>query len=290
MGLLLMHTWRHALIAMALSMIPHLAAHAAGDGIEGALSIEKERVEEGSDFTLTLTITGSGKPESFVLEQPLLPKLKYLDLVTCEQRNEAAVRSGKELFTITISYTLRAKEAGEEKIPDLEVKYRKVGERESRTLRVGGVKVLVEQRSSGGRGYGAVVVLAGAGIAAVILIARFYAARRARSHGETGSQEDAPVEEPETSLAAVVALSRMEDAQKLKREGRWGEYGSAVLDAVSEYFERCDDPELRELIESLRDLCEKTRYAHDEDAERGIEACARKAEIFFKKKIRESVK
>ncbi|MCX6355936.1 MAG: BatD family protein [Candidatus Aureabacteria bacterium] len=290
MGIRLVHTWRQALIAMALSMSPHLAAHGADDDIHGVLSIGKGRVGKGSDVTLALTITGSGKPESFFLEQPLLPKLKYLDLVTREQRNEAAVRSGKELFTITIFYTLRAKEAGEENIPDLEVKYRKAGERESRTLQVSGVKVLVEQRSRGGRGYGGVVVLAGAGIAAVILIALFYAARRARSHGEIEPREGASVEEPETSLAAVVVLSRMEDAHKLKGEGRWGEYGAEILGAISEYSERGDEPELRELIESLRDLCGKARYARDEDAERNIEASARQAEIFFKKKIRESMK
>lgn len=82
----------------------------------------------------------------------------------------------------------------------------------------------------------------------------------------------------------------LEGAHGLKAAGEWGEYGAQIFAALSAYLERNSAGEIEKLREALGALCERVRYAKDREAERGIEECARKAEIFFKNEIRKQFK
>jgi hypothetical protein len=79
----------------------------------------------------------------------------------------------------------------------------------------------------------------------------------------------------------------MEEASRLKIDGDMGGYCTGILEAISGYLKEGGAAEIERIAERLNELCERVKYASDEEAEREIEGVRRKAELFFKKEIRE---
>lgn len=255
---------------------------------KGTLSADRTYVATGEMVRLLLRISGEGNPRACTLEQPTLPALAHLELVTVSQRNEVAFRSGTQVFSTTFLYTLRARAPGGERIPAIQVRYKAEGDRESRTIAVEGLEIVVREGRRVSRRAIALIVLVAAGGA--LLGAAWRLRARKLKRGARGVKAGAPggsaAGGDEKSRAAVGALAVVEDARGLKVAGAWGEYGAQIFAALSAYLERDSAAEVEELREALGALCERVRYAKDREAERGIEECARKAEIFFKNKIR----
>ncbi len=258
---------------------------------KGVLSADKKQVVVGETVHLLLDISGGEGLRAGVFEQPALPMLAHLALLTVGQRNELAFRSGGRVFSTTFLYTLKARSPGAEKIPAIQVKYRGVGDGESHTISVEGLEITIGEGRRVERRTVALVILVIAGGA--LLGAAWRMRARRRKGGDVESKmpecEGPGSAEREKSRGAVEALAMLEDAHGLKTAGEWGEYGARITAALSAYLERDSSAEIEKLKGGADALCERVRYAKDRDAERGIEECARKAEIFFKNKIRESI-
>jgi hypothetical protein len=145
---------------------------------KGYLSADKKRVVVGETLHLLLTINGGEGLRAAAFEQPRLPALAHLDLLTVGQRNELAFRSGGRVFSTTFLYTLKARSPGVENIPPVQVKYRDKGEGESRAITVAGLEIEIVEGRSIGRRKIALVVLVVAGGALVLV------AWRMRSRGK----------------------------------------------------------------------------------------------------------
>ena len=247
---------------------------------KGTLSADRKQVATGETVRLLLRISGEGKPSACIPEQPDLPALTHLKLLTVSQRNEVAFRSGAQVLSTIFLYTLEAQSPGRERIPAIQVNYKTGGGRESRTIAVEGLEIVVGEGRHINRCIIALIVLVGAGGA---LLGAAWRMRARKVERGAGGMEAAA---PGGSVAAVEALAMVEDARGLKVAGEWGEYGARILAALATCLERDSAEDVEELREALGALCERVRYARDREAERGIEECARKAEIFFKNKIR----
>jgi len=258
---------------------------------KGALSADTTHVVAGETVRLLLRISGGGDLRAAAFEQPTLPALTHLGLMTVSQRNEVAFRSGEQVFSTTFLYTLTARSPGSEKIPGIRVKYRAEGDRESRAIAVDGLEIVIGERRHISRRAIALIMLVVAGSALL------RAAWRQRARGPKGTSGGLKAPEhggfvaadKEKSRAAVEGLAMVEDARGLKLAGEWGHYGARVMAALSAYLEREPAAEVEKLRETVRALGERVRYARDREAEGGIEECARKAEIFFKNEIRKQL-
>lgn len=253
--------------------------------LNGTLSADRETVRPGETVTLLLKVSGGEESKSYQIEQPDLPDLKQFTLLSVSQRNETDISGGKERFSVSFLYRLGAGEAGAEKIPGIEVRYREKGESESRVLSVSGIELIVKE-AGWGRGRTILLVLLSAGIVAV-LIALY------RKKGQVGPGE-APAAPGEVgrgkSGAAVRALARLEEASRLKLEGDSGGYCGGILEALSEYLKEDRDREIDDIARRLNKLCERAKYASDRASEHEVEELGRRAEIFFKKRIREELR
>jgi len=258
---------------------------------KGTLSADRTYVATGKMVRLLLRISGEGNPHACTLEQPVLPALAHLELVTVSQRNEVAFRSGTQVFSTTFLYTLKAHSPGGERIPAIQVRYKAEGDRESRTIAVEGLEIVVGEGPHVSHRVIALIILVAAGGALLGTAWRLRARKLERGAGgvKAGAPGGSVAAGDEKSRAAVGALAMVEDAHGLKVAGEWGEYGAQIFAALSSYLERDSAAEAEKLREALGALCERVRYAKDREAERGIEDCARKAEIFFKDKIRKQL-
>lgn len=268
-----------ALIATLLVGSPLTAGE-----LKTEVSFDRAQLVSGEDVRLTIAVHGEGTPDEYIVEQPQLGEMKLLELRGVEQRNEVTVGSAKELFTLTFIYTLRAKGAGEESLSPLQVKYKKQGDAGSRTLQTEGAKVVVASRGPAIPPRVFLAVLAGLGIAILMVFRRLRAGRRKEMAARVSPVGDTRAD------AASAALSAVEEANALRLEGDFGAYGAKISAALSAYAGKEPSAEIAGELDRLRLLCERVRYAADRDAENGIESIARKAELFFKKKIREEAR
>jgi len=168
-----------ALIAAAAifgaALLPFSSA--CSQTLRGGLALSSPVVEQGGYVTITLTISGKGNPAAFVLEQPALPPLRRLELVGVDQKNEISASPGGESFDFVISYKLKAKETGEQKIPTFNVKYKKgddVG-----AVPVEGTRITINRSGRGPWTYAALAVAATSGASAFVLFRRLLSKRRA---------------------------------------------------------------------------------------------------------------
>ncbi len=258
---------------------------------KGDLSADTTHVVAGETVRLLLRISGGEELRAASFEQPILPTLAHLELISVSQRNEVAFRPGGQFFSTTFLYTLRARSPGSEKIPGIQVKYKVDGEKESRTVAVDGLEIVVAERRNINRRAIALIMLVVAG-GALLRSAWRRRSRKPEGRGEV-SKPAAPggftAADKQKSRAAVEGLAMVEGARGLKLAGEWGQYGARVMAALSAYLEREPAAEVEKLREKVCALCERVRYAKDREAEKGIEECARKAEIFFKNEIRKQL-
>lgn len=256
----------------------------------GALSADKTRVAEGGTVRLALTVAGPASARGRQILQPTLPPMERFELLSTGQRNEAVIAGEGGSFTATFLYTLRAKKAGEERIPAVQV--REKGERGEKgekredgkedtelLLTVDGLTLTVEPA---GRAVsrGGLVVAVIAGISALALTASCLARGRRRP-------PSAPAASPPRGGHALSALAAMEDARPLLHSGDWGVYAERIQCAIADYAVREGNGELAALAGSLVALCERVRYARDEEAEREIREGVRRAERILRLKLRE---
>ena len=269
--------------AAALLSIPGSARAA---GVTGVLTADRTRVAEGGTVRLALTITAPGFAREYRVAQPVLPPLKRFDLISTGQRNEAVSGADGGTYSATFLYALRAKSAGTEEIPAIDVKGAK-GEKgkEETLLTVAGIALTVEPAGRVVYRWGlAIAVIAGAAGAA--LAVSCLARRRRRTVPPPAPREAA---ESRRHEGAIDALAAMEDARALRLSGDWGAYAARIHQALAACAARGGGAELSAIAETLEGVCERVRYARDAEAERGIQECVRKAELILKQKIREGV-
>jgi hypothetical protein len=248
--------------------------------LTGALSSDRGQVAHGETARLALSVTGGEC--LFSVEQPTLPRLTHFNLLGTAQRNEVDLTAGGPRFSTTFIYTLRAVSPGQEAIAAIQVAYREKEQGERRTLTVPGITLVVQGRSRAVARTAVVVLFSCAGAAVFIMLRR----RRAQAGAPAPS---VAAEGPPGAGVAAAALARIEDARRLRTAGKWGAYGDEVLSALSEVAGREPSAGCDAMAADLRGFCERVRYAGDESAERGIEECVRKIEVFLKEKIRDSM-
>jgi len=263
------------------------ARPARAGGLTGALAADKSRVAEGGIVRLVLTVSGPASSPAIRLLQPLFPPTERFELLSTGQRNEISIGKDGETFSAAFLYTLRAREAGEERIPAFEVR-EKVGdgeqgekggeERDTLLLTVEGITLVVEPPGRGVYRAG-IVVAAVAGLSAAALAASCLARRR---------RPLSAAPPPPRGGCALAALAAMEDARPLLGAGDRGAYAGAIHPALAECAAREGDEELAALAGSLAALRERVRYAKDEEAEREIRDGVRRAEQILKRKLRDA--
>ena len=264
--------------AVLMAVLP-----AEGAELKGAVSVEKERVAVGDTVKLLVKVTGGGSADAWRIEQPELPGLRRLSLKGVSQRNEAFFDDGGSRFTVSFLYTLAAEKPGKEDVPAIEVSYSAPGGKGKKTLKLSGIAVEVTPApGTWTRALAVVAVAAGAG--AILIVVGLVRRRRRR-------EPPAPVERKEERDvdAPVVALGRIEDARRLDLEGDRGGYCSEVRAALEDYFGSSGDEEARGLVEGLADLCERVKFAGDEEAGRELDDVVRRALLLLRKRIREQL-
>ncbi|MCX6356809.1 MAG: BatD family protein [Candidatus Aureabacteria bacterium] len=255
----------------------------SAEGLRGALGVDTLRATVGETVLLTLTLSGEGEAGAFRIQPPALPALGHFALVETGQRNEVSWKGGKELFSVACTYTLRATSPGDESIGTIQVVYEQKGKDGSNTLAVDGVRITAVPRTAPRVIVSALGLLVLFCIVALVVLLRGIARRK---------REAAKLVLPSMAVAdpAVAALARIENSRRLKVEGNWGAYGAEVAAALAGYLTASPVPEMEALQGEIEPLCERVRYASDRDAEHRIEECTRKAELFFKTKIKETFK
>ena len=261
-------------------------------GVTGVLTADRTRVAEGGTVRLALTVTAPGSAREGQVAQPVLPPLKRFDLISTGQRNEAVFSADGGTYSTTFLYALRAKSAGTEEIPAIEVRgAREEGEKgvkgvkgeKGPLLTVAGIALTVEPAGRVVYRWGlAIAVIAGAAGAALAVSCL---ARRRRRPVPPPAQRGAA--ESRRHEGATDALAAMEDARALRLAGDWGAYAARIHQALAACAARGGGAELSAIAETLKGVCERVRYARDAEAERGVQECVRKAELILKQKIRE---
>jgi hypothetical protein len=275
---------QRARIAGVIAVLLMVAAPGAADQLKGTLSADREAVRLGDEVTLLLELSGSGEAHFYEVEQPDLAALDRFSLVAVSQRNETDLGAAGEEFSIRFLYRIKAVKAGTESIPYIGVRYRKEGESEYRVLKVNGLDIVV---GAAGMGFGERLFLLLIAVVVVLLLVVIYRTRR--KAGRREKQVEPKAAGFEKSDAAVKALARVEEKDRLRINGDMGGYCTGLLEAVEEYL--AEDPESQRSLMAgrLRDLCERLKYAREGEAEREVIEIGRKTELFLKEKIREGL-
>ena len=269
--------------AAALLGIPWPARAA---GVTGVLTADRTRVAEGGTIRLALTITAPGSAREYRVAQPVLPPLKRFNLISTGQRNEAVSGADGGTYSATFLYALRAKSAGTEEIPAIEVREEReegVKGEKGPLLTVAGIVLTVEPAGRVVYRWGLAIAVI-AGVAGAALAVSCLARRRP-------VPPPAPREAAESRRheGAIDARAAMEDARAIRLSGDWGAYAARIHQALAACAARGGGAELSAIAKTIEGVCERVRYARDAEAERGIQECVRKAELILKQKIREGV-
>ena len=261
-----------------------IAPMAVAGELKGALTADREIVRVGEVVKLLLTISGSGPADSYEIDQPVFPKLKNLSLIEISQRNEIARCPGGESFSTHFLYVFKIKKPGEEKIPAIQVKYRKKGEDESQAVKVEGLKITLKKAEWGRAAIlGLAIIIVGLGIILVVIFRRRKRIVAEKPLSRVSEEKVRKSDDP------VKALGSIEEARRQKIAGDPGAFCSEVVRALKVYHEKERDAEIEGFVRKLENLCERVNYGRDEVAEREIDELVRKAELCLNKKIREEL-
>ena len=275
---------QRARIAGLIAVLLMVAAPGAADQLKGTLSADREAVRLGDEVTLLLELSGAGEAHFYEVEQPDLAALERFSLVEVSQRNETDLGAAGEEFSIRFLYRIKAIKVGTESIPDIRVRYRKEGETEYRVLKVNGLDIVV---GAAGMGFGERLFLLLIAMVVVLLLVVIYRTRR--KAGRREKQVERKAAGFEKSDAAVKALARVEENDRLRINGDMGGYCTGLLEAVEGYLAEDPESERNLMAGRLRDLCERLKYAREGEAEREVIEIGRKTELFLKEKIREGL-